>query len=1212
MNSTAVMPVPPALPPKLDRIYRQFLNNRKEKEEGDEEDEGTKKEENFPSLSRPKRRKRSGKKQTRRWKRGSDSMDVERDAANARVSGVGDDVPSHSILCNYDCPTVTKDKSSSIGGTDGNDDNDDRLQMAYQLLARTVVIPFSDHLISMVARPAFTNTVCNTQSQMHDCSLAPSTATTTTTTNSIAVGSSIQNSAMAPTPTVPTTDAQNVKETTKNQHKKVNEGVSVTNINRYKQSSQQIYRRTMSPILYQRNESLVSLVDGVISTLVQRRELTRRRLRLGISIGGRDGGGGDTVSSTTRASSGRGGGGKGEEGWWEKKKAKKPRGRDEYEQMCQVRNVLAEGYSLIGPTAIGGRGFSTGAISNRQPSSANNIYNNNSSKRHKLSHQTTVSHCENMAPGIQCTHPNSLASYARTSPLVRTLHKMIGDDLIRELLLHCIVLVPAGTMSMKEKNMTTCCATDMKDAGGTIDRGNYFQLCGPPLNAMKFIVGSTLNYDHGKEHSCSNIISPLIHLQSTGGDKGKHQRLEGKKNSTLETTTCASKIIRLGKRKRDNSIEMIGLSRSTASSKTNLCIGRQIDCEDSNRIDQSSSAGSTKGIVVGKLRRRPSGGIIVSKTSAGNLPWVVPRHQMFYCESYVKHVGFPPSHILNRLNSGGHDNDEGIKENGPSSMEEQLLNDIVHLHRHNFKTIQSRIVGHKRRRGNKRTKRWKRLRHGGIDVCKKLLQGHKKCDYARLLEHYCPLGVDCATTDCDESGESITKGGNGDCGGGGGRNFSNTLPQLVLRSCNSDQVKSFLSAVLNRVFPTAFWGSIHNFEVVLKAVGTFLNLRRTEQFPLKSITHGIRVLDIKWLFHSIVPDNDGSTNKTKNENHTSFSRRQKLSKSDHETATVLMQSQMHWLYCRFIIPLLRSSFYITETEFTGKRILHYRKPIWSSLKSLAIDELLQRQYTELSIPEMTSKWMSSSSSQNMGFSRLRLLPKKTGIRPIAVLCKRLNINIMDSLLAASEKNSKSIADQTQIKPRFQQLSTNAILRESFDVLKFERGLAPSKFGAGVFGCHEVYPRLLKFLKNFRSRLNPPKTRNLDSLYFASVDIYRCYDNIDQQHLYNLVSAIISEDEYLIQKHAIVHPFDGKNSKSRCKGRKVVGTPGCFVNFPTLVEELASHHSDSIILDGINCQLAKKDEILALIKEHLSNHIVVAKRRFGPQLLVQDTGIPQGR
>lgn len=821
MTSSVVMPVPPALPPKLDRIYRQFLNNRKQTEEGEIEED--KKVETLPSVSRPNRRKRSGKKQTRRWRRGKDSMDLECDAANARVSGVGGYVPSHSILRNYDCPTATKDKSSLMGGNDRIDDDNDRHQMVYQLLARTVVVPFSDHLISMVAHPTVTNTICHAQNQMLDFSLVPSTTTA-------ANGSLAQFSAILPA--APTSDAQNAKETKQDMHEKVNEGVGVTVINRYKQSSQQRKRHTMSPTPYQRNESLVSLVDGVISTLVQRREMVRRRLRLGLSIGG------DAVSSTTKASSGRGGGGKEEDGCWEKKrKVKKPRGSDEYEKMCQVRNVLAEGYSLIGPTAMGerGSGFSAGAINNRHPSSASNNYNNYSAKRYKLSHQTSVLHCENMAPGIQCTHPNSLASYARTSPLVCTLHKMIGDGLMRELLLHCIVLVPAGTTSMKDEKMTTCCATDAKDAGGTIDKGNYFQLCGPPLNAMKFIVGNTLNYDQGKEHCFSNAMSPVIHSQSTGVNKGKHQRLE--KNSTLETTASAGKIARLGKRKRDiefdttrnhTKINMVGLSQSTTSSETNPYSVKQKNCEDFNQIDQSSSTDSSQGMLAGKSSPQPSGGILVSKTSPGEPSWVVPRHRMFYCESYVKHVGFPPSHILNRLNSGGHDNDERIKTNGPSSME--LLNDIVHLHRQSLK------LGYKRCRGNKRTKRWKRLRLGGIDVCKKILQGHKNCDYARLLEHYCPL--DCAKTDCKKIGESITKGGDGE--GERGQKLTSTLPKLVLRCCTSDQVKSFLSAVLSKIFPTAFWGSNHNFQIVLKAVGTFLNLRRTEQFPLKSLTHAIR------------------------------------------------------------------------------------------------------------------------------------------------------------------------------------------------------------------------------------------------------------------------------------------------------------------------------------------------------------------------------------
>jgi len=453
--------------------------------------------------------------------------------------------------------------------------------------------------------------------------------------------------------------------------------------------------------------------------------------------------------------------------------------------------------------------------------------------------------------------------------------------------------------------------------------------------------------------------------------------------------------------------------------------------------------------------------------------------------------------------------------------------------------------------------------------------------------------------------------------------------------------------------------------MVLDGVRTFLNLRRREQFPLKSITHGIRVLDIKWLFHSVTKDDDidggsggnkttkkrGSSNHNHNHNHNhnynhnlSHKRppkQRKILKSDHEAATVLMQSQMRWLYTRFLIPLLRSSFYITETEFTGKRVLHYRKPVWSSLKRLAIDGLLQQQYTE---PKRTKTGIGVASrfgSSRMGPSRLRLLPKKTGVRPIAVLCKRLsgnrNADGSDGRLAVPRKGPESTtvaASLGKVKTAawFRELSTNTVLREAFDVLTFERNQAPGRFGAGVLGMHEIYPRLLKFLQSFRSRTttttgatattgtyghSSPRTahkRDIDPLYFASVDIYRCYDNIDQTHLNHLVNNILSEEEYLIQKHAIVHPFDGTDPKrtSRCRTKKVIGAPGCFTSFPTVVEESATRHSASVLVDGVvNCRIARRGDLLAMVEEHLSSHAVVVRRRFGEQLLVQDKGIPQG-
>ena len=75
----------------------------------------------------------------------------------------------------------------------------------------------------------------------------------------------------------------------------------------------------------------------------------------------------------------------------------------------------------------------------------------NSVDRRSQLFQTIVVYCENMAPAIGCTHPYLVVLYDRMSPPMRALQKMTGEDLTRELLLHYIVLVPAGTMDIAKK-----------------------------------------------------------------------------------------------------------------------------------------------------------------------------------------------------------------------------------------------------------------------------------------------------------------------------------------------------------------------------------------------------------------------------------------------------------------------------------------------------------------------------------------------------------------------------------------------------------------------------------------------------------------------------------------------------------------------------------------------------------------------------------------
>ena len=96
-----------------------------------------------------------------------------------------------------------------------------------------------------------------------------------------------------------------------------------------------------------------------------------------------------------------------------------------------------------------------------------------------------------MAPGVHCLQPNALASYARSSPLMRRLHSIVGDGATREMLVGCVVLVPAVS-SAKRMAAAAKKKKAKKKGGGSseaissslFDCGNYFQLCGPPLNVL--------------------------------------------------------------------------------------------------------------------------------------------------------------------------------------------------------------------------------------------------------------------------------------------------------------------------------------------------------------------------------------------------------------------------------------------------------------------------------------------------------------------------------------------------------------------------------------------------------------------------------------------------------------------------------------------------------------------------------------------------------
>ena len=505
----------------------------------------------------------------------------------------------------------------------------------------------------------------------------------------------------------------------------------------------------------------------------------------------------------------------------------------------------------------------------------------------------------------------------------------------------------------------------------------------------------------------------------------------------------------------------------------------------------------------------------------------LPRSNLFYCDFYTKHVGLSPQHLLNQ--KGDED-----------TIHFQLLNSMVHIWpKQSQNQSEKNVANH----SNKRRKRWRRLRQNGIAMCKEMRKRNANCDFSRLLEYHCPLPHESITPDSKLE-----------------------LSHLVTLDTPVESVAAYIQSLLWRAFPSAFWGSKRNFDQVVKAMTVYLNLRRAEAFPEKAIVSGIRVLDMKWL-HS----QQGGT---------------KLSRTDHESVTVLVRNIMRWLYCHFINPILRSTFYITETEFSGTRVLYYRRPVWMRIRNASLDRLLSKeQYREMS----SAKALRLLSKHNIGCppAPLRILPKKTGIRAIAMLSKTCEID------NGSNKRTKL-------------LPPNKVMQSTFHALRYEHEKKPALFGAGVLGLTEVYPSFCSFVEALKQLQT--KSGSSQELFFTSADIKHCYDTINQTRLSKLMRSMVTEEMYLT-KDRFVLCSKGDNSAMRCMWKKKTCPPEQFsCSSPS---KLAGQYSHAIFVDGMYCSMETNRTINGLLRDHIFGQVVVANGNFGPRYLHQRNGIPQG-
>ena len=276
--------------------------------------------------------------------------------------------------------------------------------------------------------------------------------------------------------------------------------------------------------------------------------------------------------------------------------------------------------------------------------------------------------------------------------------------------------------------------------------------------------------------------------------------------------------------------------------------------------------------------------------------------------------------------------------------------------------------------------------------------------------------------------------------------------------------------------------------------------------------------------------------------------------SSQRSGRIMLEKWIEWLFSSLLIPLLQAHFYVTESEKYRQDVLFYRKCVWAKMKNVALADMLKSNFTRMS----TKSTVKLLKDRALGYSRARLLPKKSGMRLIANLgsfsalpdpsnnqknVKRISVAARSSQgsIASSKCFSKSQI-LTQKNERLAAQSTtamdkklvtvqegvklktfrsklvfrpiNIILRDVHYCLKFEQENHSANLGCSVFDYNDIYLKLIPFIVDFKS-----SQKASSPLYLVVCDILKAYDTIKQDKLIDIMEEFIQEPEYCVRRYS---------------------------------------------------------------------------------------------
>ncbi|KAG7390946.1 hypothetical protein PHYBOEH_006816 [Phytophthora boehmeriae] len=174
------------------------------------------------------------------------------------------------------------------------------------------------------------------------------------------------------------------------------------------------------------------------------------------------------------------------------------------------------------------------------------------------------------------------------------------------------------------------------------------------------------------------------------------------------------------------------------------------------------------------------------------------------------------------------------------------------------------------------------------------------------------------------------------------------------------KVYRLVRKLVARVVPKTVWGdgeTKKNWKCVKAMLRKLIFSRKFDIFTLKKCAYEFQVTNVEWMSHQAKATFCPPNEKIKRHR--------------------LFEDLLGWVVSTLVFPLLRNLFYITEAEGMANEIAYYQRPVWNVISALALDDL------EGGILQPSNEQaVAASHERQLATSRLRLLPKATGVRPL--------------------------------------------------------------------------------------------------------------------------------------------------------------------------------------------------------------------------------------